>query len=290
MDEEASEPRIRQFDQRLRSVRKSANRIGRNKDLTKKISDAQWAEFDDKGYLALGKLLGDDDLAALQARIDAIMLGSAPVDYSKIYMQLDSETGEYESLVGGGLGWKGATLNYRKIQNLEHDDLFREYMERPIFREISEHFYGEGSPITCFRAMFMNKPANRGTLLPWHQDAWVYLDRQPLVTTWTALDPATIANGCVEVVPGTHKLGRVNSEHHSGFLSPDNIAKHCDGAKTEFIELAPGEAALMHNWLMHRSDKNSTAISRRAFSVCYMDGATKSSSGEQFTRLFEAQV
>jgi phytanoyl-CoA hydroxylase len=51
--------------------------------------------------------------------------------------------------------------------------------------------------------MFINKPAKNGTFLPWHQDHWKYLDRPALITIWTALDPATIANGCVQVIPGT---------------------------------------------------------------------------------------
>jgi len=89
---------------------------------------------------------------------------------------------------------------------LEFDPLFLEFMQRPIFREISARVYGVDTPITAFRAMFMNKPSHKGTFLPFHQDRWSYLDRDPLVTTWTALDPATVANGCVQIVPGSHKF------------------------------------------------------------------------------------
>ncbi|MDF2440343.1 MAG: hypothetical protein JWN98_1327, partial [Abditibacteriota bacterium] len=42
----------------------------------------------------------------------------------------------------------------------------------------------------------------------------------------------------------------------------------------EYVELEAGEAVLLHNWLLHRSDTNSTNIPRRAFSVCYMDANT----------------
>ncbi len=40
------------------------------------------------------------------------------------------------------------------------------YVERPIFREIADYLYGDQTPIACFRAMFMNKLARKGTLLP----------------------------------------------------------------------------------------------------------------------------
>jgi len=252
------------------------------------ITDEQWAQYEETGYLKLGSVVTDSELAALRQRIDDIMLGTAPVNYDKLYMQLDSESGAYESLEYGGNGWKGPTLKYRKIQDLEADPLFLKLMEKPLFREICDRVYGVDSPISCFRAMFMNKPAMSGTLLPWHQDAWTDLDRQPLITLWTALDPATVSNGCVQVVPGTHKLGRVNPEHGSGFLNADQIAEYCKEEASEYVELEAGESVLLHNWLMHRSDVNRTNIPRRAFSVCYMDANTVSAGGSKFTKLFGA--
>jgi ectoine hydroxylase-related dioxygenase (phytanoyl-CoA dioxygenase family) len=250
------------------------------------ITSQQWKFYEDNGYLKLGKLLSDSDLTALQKRIDEIMLGKAKLDYSRIFMQLDSDTGKYEDIGVASRGHKGATLNYRKIQDLEFDDLFLAYMERPIFREICAKTYGPQTPIAALRAMFMNKPAHKGTFLPWHQDRWSFLDRDPKITLWTALDPATVANGCVQIVPGSHKAGLINPSHPSGFLTPEQAAKYCPPEKIEFLELEPGEAALLHNWLLHASDVNKTEVSRRAFSVCYMDASTMASDDSQFTRIF----
>lgn len=54
-----------------------------------------------------------------------------------------------------------------------------------------------------------------------------------------------------------------------------------------YLELKPGEVALLHNWLLHCSDVNKTDISRRAFSVCYMDANTKHEKGsEKYTAIF----
>ena len=253
------------------------------------IDEGGWQFYEENGYLALGRVLSKPDLTALQERINDIMMGQADTDYDRLLMQLDSETGNYEDAGVQSRGHKGATLNYRKIQNLEHDPLFRAFVEKPIFQEIAAHVYGAHTPIACFRAMFMNKPARRGTLLPWHQDAWAHLDRQPLITLWTALDPATVANGCVQVIPGSHRLGRINPEHGSGFLSEANIREHCGDDKIVSLTLEPGKAVLLHNWLLHRSDVNNTDISRRAFSVCYMDADTQASDGETFTRLFSME-
>ena len=183
--------------------------------MTTAISPQQWAQYDRDGFLKLGKLLADADLRALQQRINDIMLGTAPVDYDRMLMQLDSDTGKYEDAGKQTRGHKGATLNYRKIQELEFDPLFLGFMQRPLFRDICARVYGADTPIAAFRAMFMNKPARKGTFLPWHQDRWTDLDRDPQITVWTALDPATISNGCVQVIPGSHKLGLINPSHGS---------------------------------------------------------------------------
>jgi phytanoyl-CoA hydroxylase len=251
------------------------------------IEAAQWREFEENGYVNLGKLLSDDELEALQTRIDDIMLGRAPVDYDRLLMQLDSTTGKYGDAGEQSLGFKGSTLAYRKIQNLELDDLFGSFLARDVFREICARVYGPDAPIACFRAMFMNKPSHQGTKLPWHQDAWTDLDRQPLITLWTALDPATRENGCVEVIPGSHKSGLVNPEDGSGFLTEEQATALCTPEKTVYLELQPGEVALLYNWLLHSSDVNRTPVSRRAFSVCYMDANTVSRSGQRFTQVFE---
>jgi hypothetical protein len=250
------------------------------------FTDDQWVQFEQSGYVKLGPVLDGTGLAALQKRIDAIMLGHADIDYDSLLMQLDSTSGEYKDAPEQSLGHKGATLAYRKIQNLEVDPLFREFMEAPIFRDICTRAYGEETPIACFRAMFMNKPSGRGTKLPWHQDAWNYLDRQPLITVWTALDPATRENGCVEAIPGSHRNGLVNPTHMSGFLTDEQAEELCRAEDEVFLELEPGEAVLLHNWLMHSSDVNRTDVSRRGFSVCYMDGRTATKSGETYTPLF----
>ena len=250
------------------------------------ISAQQWTQYERDGFLKLGKVLSDADLKALQIRIDEIMLGRAELDYNKILMQLDSHDGKYENAGEMSKGHKGATLDYRKIQDLEFDPLFLEYMQRPIFKEICDYVHGSQTPIAAFRAMFMNKPARKGTLLPWHQDRWSHLDRDPLITLWTALDPATIANGCVQIIRGSHKLGLVNPAHPSGFVTEEQGKELAPDDKIEYVELEAGEAVLLHNWLLHRSDTNSTDISRRAFSVCYMDARTIAANGEIYTTVF----
>ena len=49
------------------------------------FTDAQRTEFEERGYVHLGRVLGEDSLRALQERIDAIMLGEVPYEHCLLY-------------------------------------------------------------------------------------------------------------------------------------------------------------------------------------------------------------
>ncbi len=245
---------------------------------TEALTAAEWVQFEQEGYLRLGQIASDSQLASLQARMDAIMLGK--VRYKGMYFQLDSASGSYGDVPSGG-EWAEATLNYRKIETLERDPEFLAYLQHPVFRNICQQVYGDS--VSIYRSMFMNKPAFRGTVLPYHQDGgdqWG-LDRNPLVTIWTALDNATVENGCMQVIAGSHRLGLLSQWGHT--ISPEQEAELAPESASLFLEAKAGEAILLHNWLLHRSGVNRIECPRRAFSVCYMEGATRSQQDENRT-------
>lgn len=250
------------------------------------FDDPQHEQFMAQGYLRLGKLLPADALTALQQRIDDIMLGKLP--YPTMSFQLDGATGAYMNLPPDSVGHKGATLAYRRITGLEADPLFLAYIQHALVQAICRRYYG--GAVSIFRAMFMNKPAQQGTVLPWHQDVgegWG-LDRNPIITIWTALDDATAANGCMQIVPGSHQLGVLNPQH---FVSQADQAKYTQENQLIDLEVAAGEAVLLHNFLLHRSGVNRTATPRRAFSTAYMDAATRDrATGATFPVIFYQQT
>jgi len=248
------------------------------------LSKDQWSEYEARGYLRLGVVLDASELDALRQRIDAMMLGH--VRYPSLQYQLDTG-GAYTDLPEPDPQGAGPTLAYRKLQGLEADPLVLNLIQRPIFRDICSRHYGAHASVSIFRAMMMNKPAQQGTYLPWHQDGgdvWK-LDRDPLVTTWIALDDATQMNGCVEVIPGTHHLGLLTAAGST--LTPQDVERHCPDQAITCLEIKAGEALLLHNWLIHRSGINRTQIPRRALSACYMDGRTVSTlTGNHFPIVF----
>jgi polysaccharide pyruvyl transferase WcaK-like protein len=240
---------------------------------TNVLTEEQWNEYSRDGFLHLGKVVEPEELEALKRRADDLALGN--VKNPDVQMQLDTG-GVYEDLPAAVKSFEHGTRLYRKIQGLETDDLFVRLVKRPLFLEICARQYGAHAPVSIFRAMVMNKPAGQGTVLPWHQDGgnvWA-LDRDPLVTVWVALDPATRANGCLEVIPGTHRLGLLSL--HGSTVAEEHVRVHCPPERVVPLEVEAGHAVLLHNWLIHRSGVNPTSVPRRALTVCYMDGRTQS--------------
>jgi hypothetical protein len=245
-----------------------------------RITDEQWDQYFRLGFLHLGQLVDAAELDRLRERADDLALGR--VVNPRVQVQLDTG-GRYEDLPEVTGQPSAGTLRYRKVQGLETDELFRAVLRSPVLAEVAAHHYGRHTSASLFRAMVMNKPAAQGTVLPWHQDGgdvWA-LDRDPLITIWMALDDATAANGCVEVIPGSHRLGLVTTQGST--LSEQDARRYCPDDQVQPLEVPAGHAVLMHNWLIHRSGVNPTPQPRRAFTACYLDSRTRNLlTGEHF--------
>jgi ectoine hydroxylase-related dioxygenase (phytanoyl-CoA dioxygenase family) len=239
------------------------------------------AHFAEHGYARLGRVASDETLAALRDRAEDLMLGR--VTYPGLFFQLDTENGVYRDLAFGR-GYEGPSLNYRKIEKLEKDDLFRAWLQNPVFERVARALLGE--QVAIYRAVLMNKASQGGTVLPWHQDGGLFwgLDRDPILQIWTALDDAPADAGAVEVVAGSHKDGLVTP---LGGVIPEPIVE-ARGAESRrsCIEARAGDVLLLHNYVWHRSLVNRTGKPRRAFSVCYMSADTKCTRKKHAPRQF----
>ena len=247
------------------------------------LSAAELGRFREQGYVRLGHVAPRDEIDALCRRIDQIMLGE--VCYDDMLMQLCPSAGHPE-LSRQTREFKGSSLKYRKIQDLEQDPLFLDYIRKPLFRDLTARIVG--AEVSVFRAMFFNKPAERGVVINWHQDGaggW-QLSIPPKVTVWTALDDTCVANGCLQIIPGSH---HTMIPEKGDQLSAEEQALHAPDGKRLYLEMEKGEVVLLHNWTLHRSETNSTDRPRRAFSVCYIDAATRqTTTGRAYPRVFPA--
>jgi hypothetical protein len=243
------------------------------------FSETDYVVFAEQGYLCLGPVLSAGALGDLQQRIDDIMLGR--VRYKNMRLQYyDEESGKLRRTMGNEI----ASLSYRRIDDLEQDPLFLAYMQQELYHQIVRRYIGED--VAVFRSMFMNKPAYWDQTLPWHQDigqGWG-IDDNPTITIWLALDEATAANGCMQIVPSSHRHGVINEKH---MLPPEKEAEYAPPQEVIDLEVAAGEAVLLHNFLLHRSGENPTSDTRRAFSMTFMDAEVRTlDTGQKFPVVF----
>ncbi|MEZ6065398.1 MAG: phytanoyl-CoA dioxygenase family protein [Planctomycetaceae bacterium] len=109
----------------------------------------------------------------------------------------------------------------------------------------------------------------------WHQDYGYWYHnaclRPDLASCLIAIDRATKANGCLQVLKGTHHLGRIDhgktGDQTGADMTRVNIAM--ERHELVHVELEPGDAVLFHSNLLHRSDQNRSDDPRWALICCY---------------------
>ncbi|MDA1137027.1 MAG: phytanoyl-CoA dioxygenase family protein [Planctomycetota bacterium] len=230
---------------------------------TNTLTKEEWEQYHDLGYISLGVVYPEEKIDELCDRIDEIMLGN--ISYEGMKMQVcPSAYGEKDGTSFTTEPPRGS-LKFRKIQELEMDPLFLAYIQHPLFRHISRELIGER--ISIFRAMFFNKPANGGVPLVWHQDGRSWnLNKYPEMTIYTALDKATKANGCVQIVPNSHRECTVHTVE-----SEEDIARFAPPENRHFLEMEKGEVVMFKAKTLHSSLVNTTDRPRRAFSIGFID-------------------
>jgi len=132
-----------------------------------------------------------------------------------------------------------------------------------------------GKDIALWNSSFFAKPARVGTKTPWHQDG-EYWPIEPLATctVWIAIDAGTPENGCLRVIPGSHRdrtLARHNENKADGLaLSLELDASQFDAAQAVDIVLEPGQISLHDVYLYHGSEPNHSDHSRRGMTLRFM--------------------
>lgn len=134
-----------------------------------------------------------------------------------------------------------------------------------------------GPDIALWSSHFICKPAAVGKRVPWHEDSayWgTVLEPMEVVTVWLAIDPSTTANGCMRVIPGTHRDGyseyeAVTDQERSVFGTEIKKDKF-DESKAVDIVLQPNQCSIHHAKLIHGSNANTGAMRRCGYTMRYM--------------------
>ncbi len=132
-----------------------------------------------------------------------------------------------------------------------------------------------GDDIALWNCSFFAKPARVGTKTPWHQDG-EYWPIRPLATctVWIAVDASTPENGCLRVIPGSHKSKRLAQHHQNDqpglALNLELEAAEFDETHAHDIILDAGQVSLHDVYLYHGSDANRSDKPRRGMTLRYM--------------------
>ena len=125
-----------------------------------------------------------------------------------------------------------------------------------------------GPDLLGLNNLYIWKPPKIGLGFPWHQDKW-YFNHQyktgTTVATWTAIDTADKENGCLYVIPGSHKYGV--REHKELEGSQQGEFKQAEGARDEdgvAVEVPAGAVIWFNSQVLHKSTDNHSQRFRRA--------------------------
>ena len=232
----------------------------------KPLTDEQVTFFVEQGYLIVEGLVSLEELEELRADALHLARGGYPC---KTLQPLPPETTDDDAL--------------KQILCIHQPHYVSPVIEKyvrhaqicgALSQIAAAHLpFWDGS-VKCMQSMlFVKPPTFPGQA--WHQDE-IYIptrDRS-LVGAWIALDPATQENGCLWVIPGSHKEGylypqRAHDNHEDHDFAPESHG--FDESLAIPVEVPAGAVVFFNGYLLHRSLKNRSELYRRVLVSHYMN-------------------
>ncbi len=131
-----------------------------------------------------------------------------------------------------------------------------------------------GPDILLYNTTFVIKEAHSESHVSWHQDLTYWgLDSDAQVSAWIALTDVTEENGCMYMVPGSHKNGmreHITTVDSTNVLLNGQTIQGVDASKAHPLCLLPGQASLHHGWTIHTSMPNRSNDRRIGLNIQYL--------------------
>ena len=236
-------------------------------------TDEQIQFWDENGYLKFGKVLEQGEVAELLAGLDRIVrIESEECDDSSIEFSIGHDRG------GEGGAYGEAITQYLNLW--KRDAAYDRTVRHPLITGIAKQLL-KSPELRLWHDHVISKPPGENDRFQFHQDFYNWPLADPnILTCWIALDDATVANGCMHVVPGSHRDPRFLPAARKKEL--EELAQNPD-ARTERVimgehdagfgvpvELKSGECMFHHSLNFHSTPKNTTDSHRRAFVSIYL--------------------
>ena len=139
-----------------------------------------------------------------------------------------------------------------------------------------QQLLGSRAAVCHFHSKLMQKEPRVGGAWEWHQDYGYWYKNQfmfpdQLISVMVALTPANKANGCLQVIEGSHKIGRVNHGFAGEQVGADMemVNNALKTMNLVYSELEPGDALFFHSNILHRSEANLSEHARWSIISCY---------------------
>ncbi len=139
-----------------------------------------------------------------------------------------------------------------------------------------QRLLGDKAKVCHFHSKLMQKEPKVGGAWEWHQDYGYWYKNQfmfpdELLSVMIALTPANKENGCLQVIKGSHRLGRVNHGFSGEQVGADMemVNNALKTMELVYSELDPGDALFFHSNLLHRSEANLSDYPRWSIISCY---------------------
>ncbi len=218
------------------------------------VRDADIARFHELGFLVIRDAL------------DSPAIETARRGLRELILRRDADNIMFEAIVGerfDDLPDDERLDSVRKLMPIApFDARLKATAAHPGLLEVVERIMGE-TP-TLAQDMALLKPPRIGREKPWHQDM-AYFDfpaGTPIVGAWIALDEALPENGCMMLVPGSHRDGPMPHWTRRDWQICDSDARV---AESVAVPLAPGGCLLFHCLLHHGTPQ--TRSNRRRWAL-----------------------
>ena len=240
------------------------------------LTDAQVEQFKADGYVCGGRVVDDDHLEQLRSDLERVIRDHGKADVRQP-VSLRNLSGDDDAPV------------WQIVNIYEASDAFRRLIDLSTITEEIAQLTG-ADELRIWHDQVQYKPAEKGGVNMWHQDGplWRILEPKSQVSAWIALDDVDEANGCMSMVPCSHRWGNQIQYLHK-LKSLDSMTQDHQGRSVQ-PRLCPVAKGCVHyhdalTW--HGSHANSSGRPRRAIAIHYMTDQTRyKASGDHLMQKF----
>ena len=220
--------------------------------MPRSLTTEQISEFQDNGYLIVPKLFDVEEAKILHV--------AAKADKAFSEHAYDLEDGE---------GGKAQLVLWNKAG----EDLWGAIARSERIVDAMEALLGD--EVYHYHSKMSIKRPRTGGAWSWHQDYGYWYQNgclfPDMASAFIAIDPNTKANGCLQVLRGSHKMGRIA---HGRFgdqtgADPDRVDAAKNNMEIIYVEIEPGDTLFFHSNTLHRSDQNTSEHPRWSLLCCY---------------------